>query len=236
MSRFFPLSGALLATLPFHAIADETKVRAAFEALGPDIVVERVTLSSLPGFYEVKVGPEIVFMSADGRFLIDGSVIEVPTQTNLTEAARSKDRKAVLDAIPTRTKISFEPAEVNHRVTVFTDIDCGYCRKLHEGIDDLLAAGVAVDYVLYPRAGLQSASGATAVAVFCGEDPASALTDAKAGRNVPQAVCEHSIAQGIDLGRQLRFSGTPAVFDSTGRQIGGYLAPDDLVARLNGPR
>lgn len=233
MYRFSLIAGVLLATLPSYGSADEAQIRAAFEALGPDIVVERVTPSALPGFYEVKVGPEIVFMSADGQFLIDGSVIQVSTQTNLTEAARSKDRKLILDSIPMSTKISFEPAQEKHRVTVFTDIDCGYCRKLHEGIDDLLAAGVAVDYVLYPRAGLQSASGATAVAVACADDRATALTDAKAGKNVPQAVCDHGIAQGIDLGRQLRFSGTPAVFDSSGRQIGGYLAPERLISRLD---
>jgi len=127
----------------------------------------------------------------------------------------------------------FAPSQAKYTVTVFTDLDCGYCRKLHAQIADFNRAGIAVDYVFWPRSGLVGDSYDKAVSVWCAADRRKAFTDAKLGLSIPKATCANPVAQDYNLGIAVGVDGTPAIFASDGTQLGGFLTPADLKAKLD---
>jgi thiol:disulfide interchange protein DsbC len=213
--------------------ADAT-IRAALAKKFPDMKVDEVRSSPMAGIYEVVMGGEVAYISADGRFLIAGDMYEIDSRTNVTEAGRQKTRVQALSKLDEKDMIVFKPQKVKYTITVFTDVECGYCRKLHSEIAQLNDRGVQVRYLAYPRAGPGTEDWAKMEAVWCSTDRKKAITDAKAGKTVKAQQCATPVAKQYRLGEQLGVRGTPAIFTETGEYIGGYLAPDQMVSRLDG--
>jgi thiol:disulfide interchange protein DsbC len=199
----------------------------------PDITVDSVRPTPVKDIYEVVLGADTVYVSADGRYLIAGELYEIESRTNLTEAGRQKTRVQALAKLDEREMIIFKPAKVKYTITVFTDVDCGYCRRLHTHIDELNARGVEVRYLAYPRAGPGSEDWRKMEAVWCSVDRRKAITDAKAGREVKAGQCATPIAKQYKLGEQFGVRGTPAIFTNNGDYIGGYLSPDQMLRELD---
>jgi len=208
-------------------------LRAAVLKAVPGSVIASVKPSLIPGYREVAIGGRIVYVSVDGKYLLQGSLIELASRDNLTAASEAVIRKAQLDAVPRDRRIIFSPPNPKYRITVFTDIDCGYCRKLHAQIADYMKAGISVEYLFFPRAGTSSASYTKAVDVWCAADRRKALTDAKLDKPVPRKTCPNPVAMDYELGRQVGVDGTPAIYAPDGTQLGGYLAPAEMLARLD---
>ncbi|MFC4308448.1 DsbC family protein [Steroidobacter flavus] len=213
--------------------ADAT-IRAAIAKKFPDMKVDEVRPSPMKDIYEVQMGGEVAYISGDGRFLIAGDMYEIDSRTNLTEAGRTKARVAALAKLDEKDMIVFKPQKVKYTITVFTDVECGYCRKLHSEIAQLNDRGVQVRYLAYPRAGPGTEDWAKMEAVWCSTDRKKAITDAKAGKTVKAAQCSTPIAKQFKLGEQLGVRGTPAIFTDSGEYIGGYLAPDQMIGKLDG--
>jgi thiol:disulfide interchange protein DsbC len=191
--------------------------------------------SPVAGVYEVAVGANVAYVTADGRYLLEGELYDLQTNKNLTEQTRATSRVALLNAVPRDKMIVFSPpnGEVKHTVTIFTDIDCGYCRQFHREIDQVTALGIEVHYLFYPRTGPDTESWFKADKVWCASDRNTALTRAKLGGSVPDATCaETPVAAHYDLGQQIGVRGTPAVFSASGELLGGYLPPATLAKRL----
>lgn len=231
----------LLATLATTALgadsagvdaASQAAIKAAMTKKFPDVQVDAVRPSPMKGIYEIVMGGDIAYVSADGKFLIAGDMYEIDSRTNLTEAGRQKTRVETLAKLDEREMIVFKPATVKHTITVFTDVDCGYCRKLHSEISQLNDLGVQVRYLAYPRAGPGTEDWRKMEAVWCSKDRKNAITEAKAGREVKAAQCSTPVAKQFKLGEQMGVRGTPAIFTSTGDYIGGYLAPGQMVKEL----
>ena len=213
--------------------ADAT-IRAAIAKKFPDMKIDEVRPSPMKDIYEVIMGGDVTYISGDGRYLIAGDMYEVDSRTNLTENGRQKSRIQALAKLDEKDMIVFKPAKVKHTITVFTDVECGYCRKLHSEIAQLNDRGVQVRYLAYPRAGPGTEDWAKMEAVWCSIDRKKAITEAKAGKAVKAAQCAAPIAKQYKLGEQLGVRGTPAIFTDTGEYIGGYLAPDQMVSKLDG--
>jgi thiol:disulfide interchange protein DsbC len=211
----------------------EATIRATLARKFPDIAVDSVRPTPMKDIYEVTLGAETAYVSADGRYLIAGEMLEIESRTNLTEAGRQKTRVKALAKLDEREMIIFKPAKVKHTITVFTDVDCGYCRKLHGEIDELNQRGVQVRYLAYPRAGPGSQDWQKMEAVWCSTDRKKAITEAKAGREVKAQQCATPVARQYKLGEQLGVRGTPAIFTNNGDYIGGYLTPDQMVRELD---
>jgi len=183
----------------------------------------------------VSVGSQVAYVTMDGRYLMQGELYDLATSTNLTEKSRADKRVGLLAGIDTEGMIVFSPADgnVKHTVTIFTDIDCGYCRQFHREIDQVTALGIEVRYLSYPRTGPNTDSWAKADRVWCAADRNSALTRAKLGGEVPDDSCASTpISDHYDLGHQVGVRGTPAVFSASGELLGGYLPPASLLERL----
>ncbi len=124
--------------------------------------------------------------------------------------------------------IVFAPEQPKHMITVFTDIDCAYCRKLHRQMDEYNRLGIGVRYLFYPRAGPNSASFRKAVAVWCAKDRKQALTTAKAGGKIEMLKCPSPVRQHMDKGKQVGVSGTPTIILENGTKLPGYVSPPKL--------
>jgi thiol:disulfide interchange protein DsbC len=227
---------ALICAFGVAGAADQAKPdpRAAIAKKFPGAKVEDVRPSPVPGVYEVPIGADTAYVSADGRYIFAGDLFEIDTRTNLTEANRAAGRTKLLAKVNERDAIVFGSASAKHTITVFTDVDCGYCRKLHSEIDQLNKLGVRVRYLAYPRSGPGSEDWRKMEQVWCSSDRKTAITLAKQDKEVRAANCGATpVAKQFQLGEDLGVRGTPAIFTVNGDYIGGYLPPADLKQQLD---
>jgi len=212
--------------------ADFAEIRSRVEKeLGEK--VDSITASAIPGIYEVLVPPKLFYMSADGRYLFTGDLIDLHEKVNLSSDKRSTARMSAVDKLGESEMIVFSPKEVKHTITVFTDIDCGYCRKLHSEMASYNKLGIKVRYMAYPRAGIGSESYDKAVSVWCADDKAKAMTAAKSGGKVAKKTCDNPVAKEFALGQELGVNGTPALLLENGQIYPGYAPADKLIAVLD---
>lgn len=195
--------------------------------------VTEVKPSPVPGLYQVTAPPMVFYMSKDARYVINGDIVDLKDKVNLSSDARASAKKAALDQLSENDMIIYKPKKVKHVVTVFTDIDCPYCRKLHNEMADYNKHGIEIRYLAYPRAGIGSESYNKAVAVWCAKDRKKAMDDAKKGVNVPAKTCDNPVAKEFQLGQELGINGTPALVFEDGQIFPGYAPADRLSAILD---
>jgi len=238
------LASILLALFSAQAAADAAStIKKSLAKILPDYEVNSVHETPVKGLYEVLVGSDVIYVSGDGRYMVQGRMIDLDSKEDLTETSprlaearkkEAKERVAAVNKLGEDTMIVFAPpGKAEHTITVFTDIDCGYCRKLHGEIDGYLAQGIKVRYLFFPRAGVGTPSFDKAVSVWCADDRKSALTDAKAGKSVPDKKCDNPVKAQMELGEKLGVSGTPAIILDNGEMVPGYIPPKRLAAILN---
>lgn len=209
-------------------------VRARVVAKLPGAEPSDVAASPIPGLYEVTMGGLIAYVSADGKYLLSGNVYDLDSQVNLTASRRNAARSKALAAVSESNMIVFGPSSAKMTVTVFTDIDCGFCRKFHAQIADINKAGVRVRYLFYPRTGPDTESWVKAEQVWCATDRRDALSRAKKGEAIKARSCgDAAIKTQYELGSDLGVEGTPAIFTQNGDYIGGYLTPAELVQAIH---
>jgi len=220
----------LCTLLPAAAAGEEAPpaVRAALEDLMPGMQPAWVKPAPLSGMWEAAFGPHIFYLSADGRHLLRGEILEVATRENLTRPARNAARREAVDGLGEQSMIVFAPERAQHTVTVFTDVDCGYCAKLHSEMQSYLDAGIRVRYVAFPRAGVGSPTYDTMVSVWCADDPHAAMTRAKAREPVQPMSCPNPVARHYEMGQMVGVRGTPTIVLETGDVVPGYLPASRL--------
>jgi thiol:disulfide interchange protein DsbC len=229
----------LLLALPgaFVAAGDESaeleRVRAKVSDVFSEIEPEHVRQSPVDGWYTIRKGAIIAYISSDGRYLLQGDLIDLDAEINLSEQDRNEARLDMLGAISTKDMIVFSPEVAKYTVTVFTDIDCTYCRRFHSQIDEYMAQGIEVRYLLYPRNGPAAESWAKAEQVWCADDRNEALTLAKLGRKLEARGCDTSIVhKHYATGQDVGLRGTPAIVLQDGTLVSGYLPPMELTEAL----
>ena len=196
---------------------------------------EDLHATPIPGIYELLRGGDAAYVSSDGKFAIIGDMYETGTNNDLTENRRRDLRLKMLAAIPEAQMVVFGPDNPKHTITVFTDMDCAYCRKLHSQISDYNKLGIRVRYIAYPRTGPNTSSWSKAEQVWCSADRRAALTEAKLGKSLPTKICANNpVATEYQLGQDFNLQGTPTLILGNGEMVSGYLAPDDLAAQLKG--
>jgi thiol:disulfide interchange protein DsbC len=227
--------GAIGLIMPASSADQPADPRAALLKLLPaGAKLEDLRPSPIPGIYEYSQGADISYLTADGKYFIDGSVYDMSTRQNLTEERRTKARVALINAVPESDMLIFSPKNPLYTITVFTDIDCPYCRKLHSEIGELNRLGVRVRYMFYPRTGPNTDSWRKAEAVWCAPDRNAALTRAKAGGSVDtsKSCGPNPVAREYALGQSVGVQGTPAIVTESGEYINGYMPPQELVKEL----
>ncbi|MET4677419.1 MULTISPECIES: thioredoxin fold domain-containing protein [unclassified Luteibacter] len=233
------LAGAFAMTA--HAADDTQAVRAAVESLAPGIKVDSIAAAPMPGFYQVVASGRMVYVSADGRYMLNGNLIDLKAKTDLSAASWAATRKVELAKVPASQRLVYAPANPKHTVTVFTDVDCGFCRQLHAHIDEFNKQGIAVEYVFWPREGLKTTSGndtpsyTKAVSVWCSADRKNAFNQAMSGATPKAATCANPVKDEFELGERLGVNGTPTIVTENGDVVGGYVTPAQLLQALQAP-
>jgi thiol:disulfide interchange protein DsbC len=196
--------------------------------------IEDLQPSPIPGIYEFMQGADVSYLTVDGKYFIDGNVYDMKSRSNLTEELRSHVRVALLSAVPESQMVIFSPPNPKYTITVFTDVDCQYCRKLHSEMAELNKLGIRVRYMFYPRSGPGTESWHKAEVVWCSPNRNEALTHAKTGAtlDLSKTCAATPVAREYELGQNLGVRGTPAIFTEQGDYISGYMTPHDLVAQL----
>jgi thiol:disulfide interchange protein DsbC len=230
-------AGLVLSASSAPVGADEAAVRASLGQLLPDVPIDSVTAAPMTGLFEVVIGSRLLYVSADGRYLLQGNLIDAQTRENLTDTRTNQIRGAAMAKAKEADMVIFSPQDPKHTITVFTDIDCGYCRKLHAEIEDFMEEGIRVRYLFYPRAGVGSPSFQKAVSVWCADDRNAALTAAKSGKDPAPKTCENPLAEQMALGEEMGVTGTPAIILEDGQMLPGYIPAKRMAAFLaGGPR
>jgi len=229
------LIGVLLFA-PWARASDTSAIEKTLARLLPDKTPDRIVPSPVPGLYEVDYGPQVFYVSKDGRYLLDGDMVDLNNRNNLTEQRRTVARVALIDSIDPATMIVFAPKHVKHVVTVFTDVDCPYCRKLHRHLADYERYGIEIRYLAFPRTGVDTPSYYRAVSVWCAADTRSALTRAEQGKAMPTRHCDNPVDRHLAIAHQLGVSGTPTLVLEDGTMVSGYVSPKALNRMLEGKK
>lgn len=197
------------------------------------IAPDSIAPSPAPGIMEAKWGNNFAYVTADGRYAVFGDMVNIETLEEVTENGRRETRLAGLKDLGVENTIEFAPESPKHTVTVFTDVDCGYCRMLHRQMPEYNAAGIAVRYLFYPRSGPNTESFQKSEAIWCAEDRKAALTQAKSGGEFSgPSDCVNPIKREWELGQKIGLRGTPMIILPNGETIAGYVPPAELTARL----
>jgi thiol:disulfide interchange protein DsbC len=212
--------------------ADEAAIRQAMTKSMPSVKVDSVKPAVVKGLFEVVVGANIYYVSEDGKYLLQGRLVDVAARKDLTEEKLNVTRKLSIEKMGQANMIVFKPKITKYTVTIFTDIDCGYCRKLHSEIDQYLAQGITIQYLFFPRAGKGSDSYNKAVSVWCAEDRNAALTAAKKDQKLPEKTCDNPIDKHMQLAAEFDVKGTPMIISENGNVYPGYLPAKQLVEAL----
>ncbi|HJU26558.1 MAG TPA: DsbC family protein [Rhodanobacteraceae bacterium] len=212
----------------------------AVRKLAPHSVrIQAVDRTPLPNVYQVVASGQVIYVSADGRYMFQGDAFDLKTGEALADARMDQLRRDALAKVAPGRMIRFAPAHPKYTVTVFTDVDCPYCRMFHSHIAEYNKAGIAVNYLFWPRTGLGTPSYYKAVSVWCAADRKHAFTAAKAGVDPEPARCENPVKHDFELGLDLGVDGTPTIIASDGALLNGYATPAQLLQWLSekpGPR
>lgn len=242
MLRIKVVTGVLVTFFMFTGIAHaqnkaspeiSERLTQSLAALLPNMKPDSIVETPINGLYEVMFGARLLYVSEDGRYLMQGTLIDVKGRENLTEPRVAQAKIKAVEAVGEKNMLIYGPDDAKHTVTVFTDIDCGYCRKLHAEMDQINQNGIRVRYLLYPRTGKNSESYNKAVSAWCADDPKTALTTAKQGKSIPQRTCDNPVDEHLDLGRVFALQGTPALVLDDGEMIPGYVPADRLKTMLD---
>jgi len=207
--------------------------RAALVKKFPGSKLEEFKPAQIPGLFEFARGADVLYVTADGRYAIDGDLYDLSNDANLSDQRRRETRLALIASVPESQMVIFGPAKAAHTVTVFTDLDCGYCRKLHSEMAKYNELGIRVRYLFFPREGPDTESWDKAVSVWCSPNRNDALTRAKKGETIKAAKCNpNPVKRDYELGQDVGLRGTPAIVLPDGDMLPGYVPPAMLAQRL----
>ena len=217
--------------------ASQDNIREGLKNILPDgAVIELIEPSPIPGIYAVYYGDlQPIYVTQDGSFFIYGDIykININSISNITEKSVAERRKLILQNIPTEELISFKSSNEQFSVIVFTDVDCGYCRKLHNQIDEYNSLGISINYAAFPRSGLGTSAFTKMVGAWCSDNPKDSMTKLKNNSTLDISFCENQpVSKQYIIGKKLGVDGTPAIFSMDGEMFPGYIEPEELLLRL----
>ncbi len=230
---FVLVPGLYLGTTLAVENTTDTVIRTAIKKVLPNVAIDQITPSPVDGVSEVIMGANLYYATNDGKYLMQGSLIDLKTRVDLSSERLNGVRLGILNKVDQKGMIIFPASEERHVITVFTDIDCGYCRKLHQEVGEFNKRGITVRYLAFPRTGVNSPSFNKAENVWCSKDRQDALTRAKAGEELPAVKCDNPVGAQLELGQQLGVNGTPALFLEDGELLPGYVPAEKLAAELD---
>lgn len=217
--------------------ASEDNIRESLKNILPDgAVIESIEATPIEDMYAVYYGDlQPIYVTKDGSFFIYGDIYKINSNSisNITDESIAERRKIILKDIPANELISFKSKNEQFSVIVFTDVDCGYCRKLHNQINEYNKLGISINYAAYPRSGLGTSAFTKMVGAWCSDDPKGSISKLKNNKNLDLSFCDSQpVSKQYVIGQKLGVNGTPAIFSMDGDMFPGYIEPEELLLRL----
>jgi len=231
-SRIIILFYVLMALPLSAADGDISKLKQRLLSMFPSDTAFTISKTPVPGLFQVDFDDSFVYITADGQYAVKGDIINMLTNANLTDLKRADGRIKTMQAITNKETITYPSKNKTTTMTVFTDIDCSYCRKLHSDMGGYNDRGIEVHYVFYPRAGLGSNSHQKATSVWCADDQRKALDMVKSGRRIDKLECDTPILKHVEVANKLGVNSTPTLMFEDGTMLPGYIPPARLAAIL----
>lgn len=223
-------SGFSVAQQPSNEITN------GFKQLAPKAKITSTSTTPIKGIKQINLDSDnindVYYMTDDGKYFIQGSIIETNTRRNLTEDSKTSKRKDIVDKFDKNQRIDFFPEDMKHHITVYTDIDCGYCRKLHTEMQDYNDLGIGISYLFWPRSGINTPSYDKAVSAWCAVDRNEAMTLAQNGTTLEPKQCDNPVADHYKSGKKIGVNGTPNIVTDAGELIPTYMPAQALLQRL----
>ena len=198
----------------------------------PDLKIDSIEKIN-NSFFEILIGEQIFYLTTDLNYLLAGNVIDINSGINLTQQKIENFRLSVLDTLDKNDTIIYKPEQTDHVITVFTDITCPYCKKLHNEISDLLENNIEVRYVLFPRNGIDDDAYTNMSSLWCSENRKNLLEKAFDGDFIDEIKCDNPLMRNLELAYTLRVNGTPMIFTESGKVIPGYVPYKQILSTLN---
>jgi thiol:disulfide interchange protein DsbC len=232
--RHAAIANAAAASAPATSVAPAVRdaITAAIAQMAPGARVQAITSTPMAGLYQAIANGQVLYLTGDGRYVIQGDAYDIRNRSPLNALTMDRLRRDAIANLQPGQMIRYAPAKPKYTVTVFTDVDCPYCRAFHANMAEINRLGIAVDYLFWPRTGLGTPSAQKAVDVWCAADRQAALTHAFEGRPPRNATCQSPVAHDFNLGVDLGVDGTPTVIADNGVVLGGYVDPQELLRRL----
>ncbi len=205
-------------------------VKQALTQAFPKLPSFEITQSPVDGIYEARIEGQVLYVGEKGDFFLLGELIEAKSMENLTQASQKKFRASLLSTLDIEQTVRFTPAKTKYTIYAFTDVDCVYCRKFHDNIQEIMDAGIEVRYLFAPFRG--EAALARAESVWCSKDKAALMTMAKQGKEIPEKKCNNPIQEHLKLVNQLQIRGTPHIILSNGHAISGFVPPEKIIEAI----
>ena len=203
------------------------------DLVGPRGANATIVESPMPGVYQADLGDRVVFITQKDNLMLLGDVYDTTRKVSLGQEIKQQKAIGVIDKMDEADMIVFEPAQTKRTMTVYTDVDCPYCRKLHEEVPTLLESGVKVRYLWYPRSGIGTPSYDKAVSIWCAKDQTAAMDDAKLHNKIAEEKCSpNPVADQYKSGQSVGVRGTPTIVLDDGTIIGGYMPAKSLLANM----
>ena len=204
--------------------------------LPPGTQIEKIEESSFPNIYKVYYGDiQPLYVSKSGKYFLYGDMFEINSSEiiNLTALDIKKQRISLMKEINKDELISFSSDDETYSVTVFTDVDCGYCRKLHNEIKAYNKLGISINYAAFPRSGIGTEAFTKMVGAWCSTNPKQSITYLKDGKKLDLNFCDSQpVSKHYAIGKKIGITGTPAIISSEGELFPGYYSPQDLLDKL----
>lgn len=221
----------------FSISASEDNIRESLKNILPDgAIIESIEATPIEDMYAVYYGDlQPIYVTKDGSFFIYGDIYKINSNSisNITDESIAERRKIILKDIPANELISFKSKNEQFSVIVFTDVDCGYCRKLHNQINEYNELGISINYAAYPRSGLGTSAFTKMVGAWCSDDPKGSISKLKNNKNLDLSFCDSQpVSKQYVIGQKLGVNGTPAIFSMDGDIFPGYIEPEELLLRL----
>jgi len=227
--------GLLLSALSFNLIADDNiqRIQQKLNQIVPNAPKADIQLSPIKDIYQVTLGTNVLYITADTNHLFNGNLIDLNTRENLTEDAKNHARLNALNAIDSTSMIEFKAKDkTEHTITVFTDIDCPFCKKFHNEVEELNKNGITVRYLAFPRSGPNTPSYHKMVSIWCADDKVKAMDDAKKGMDPENKSCKNPVNDHMAQAQYFAISGTPTLILDNGQIIPGYVSAKELIPAL----
>lgn len=221
------------AIFPVQAADDKAVIKKALAKDIPRGDFSTLRAAPIEGFYEMEAGSDIIYVSKDGRYVFYGNLLDMRERKNLTQDRRGRLVRDLVNSVSDDQVITIGPKSAKHTITVFTDVDCPYCVKLHREVPELNKGGVKVRYMFYPRKGLSGSTYDRSVSVWCAKDRIKAMDAAKFGGKLEKRSCSNPIKQHYELAQRVGVTGTPTIVLENGKVVGGYVPAARLLGQLN---